>query len=187
MFTAGDNAHIKVFSAPLPSTPKPSSASSKGPFDLVGPVPRELTPAHAASAAQPLSDGRILYTESSLNGPNNLFILSPSSSSLYERNQITHFGQELLKDKVFSPYESFWFEGAEGVKVQGWAVRPFGWKEGQNKKWPGVLMIHGGPQGAWEDQWSTRCVGAYTPLIWTDKLTCNSCHIKVESARCNDS
>ncbi|KAG9094444.1 hypothetical protein FRC07_011302, partial [Ceratobasidium sp. 392] len=40
-----------------------------------------------------------------------------------------------------------------------WIVRPPGAdaesvKEG--KKWPAVLLIHGGPQGAWEDSWSTR-------------------------------
>jgi poly(3-hydroxybutyrate) depolymerase len=40
--------------------------------------------------------------------------------------------------------------------VMGWVNKPPGFKEGQEKKWPLAFLIHGGPQGAWEDSWSTR-------------------------------
>jgi len=53
--------------------------------------------------------------------------------------------------------EDFYFEGAEGKQVHGFVVKPHGWKEGdEKKKWPGLLFIHGGPQGVWDDRWSTR-------------------------------
>ncbi|KAF8755118.1 Alpha beta-hydrolase [Rhizoctonia solani] len=50
--------------------------------------------------------------------------------------------------------EEFWFTGAKDKRVQGWIVRPPGLTKG--KKYPVVLLIHGGPQSAWEDNWSTR-------------------------------
>jgi dipeptidyl aminopeptidase/acylaminoacyl peptidase len=38
--------------------------------------------------------------------------------------------------------------------VQGFVVKPPQWTP--NQKYPVVLLIHGGPQGAWLDSWSTR-------------------------------
>ena len=42
------------------------------------------------------------------------------------------------------------------MQVHGFALKPKGWEEGKKKAYPAVLLIHGGPQGAWEDAWSTR-------------------------------
>jgi dipeptidyl aminopeptidase/acylaminoacyl peptidase len=53
-----------------------------------------------------------------------------------------------------SPLESFWFEGAHGDKVQGFLVKPPNFDP--NKKYPVKFLIHGGPQGAWGDDWSYR-------------------------------
>jgi len=55
-----------------------------------------------------------------------------------------------------SPGEEFWFKGAADKDVQGWTIKPKGWKAGEKKKWPVILFIHGGPQGIWGDDWSTR-------------------------------
>src|SRR5205807_1793572 len=33
------------------------------------------------------------------------------------------------------------------------------------KKWPVVYLVHGGPQGAWEDSWSYR----WNPQVWAAK------------------
>ena len=49
-------------------------------------------------------------------------------------------------------YESFWFTGAHGDKVQGFLVKPPNFDP--NKKYPVKFLIHGGPQGAWGDDWS---------------------------------
>jgi len=54
------------------------------------------------------------------------------------------------------PLDDFYFEGAEGKQVHGYVVKPYGWREGDVKRWPGLLFIHGGPQGVWDDRWSTR-------------------------------
>ncbi|KAG8776315.1 hypothetical protein FRC16_004554, partial [Serendipita sp. 398] len=54
------------------------------------------------------------------------------------------------------PGEEIWFAGAQDIQVHGFVLKPKGWVEGKKKKYPAVFLIHGGPQGAWEDSWSTR-------------------------------
>lgn len=58
--------------------------------------------------------------------------------------QLTRFSEDALKGKNLDAGEDFWFEGAEGQEVQGWIIKPPGFKEGEKKKWPVMLMIHGG-------------------------------------------
>lgn len=58
--------------------------------------------------------------------------------------QITDFSSTALKGKTLNPGEDFWFEGAEGKKIQGFVVKPAGFKQGEKGKWPAVLLIHGG-------------------------------------------
>ncbi len=40
------------------------------------------------------------------------------------------------------------------MKIHGWVMKPPQFEAG--KKFPVLLLIHGGPQGAWLDSWSTR-------------------------------
>lgn len=67
-----------------------------------------------------------------------------------ETEQITKFAEEGLKGKEFGAVDEVWFEGAEGIQVQGWVVKPPGWTSKDKKgTWPVLFAIHGGPQGAW--------------------------------------
>ncbi len=59
-------------------------------------------------------------------------------------DQLTKFTADALSSKHLSPGEDFWFEGADEKKVHGWVVKPSGFKKGEDKKWPVVLLIHGG-------------------------------------------
>lgn len=47
-----------------------------------------------------------------------------------------------------------------GVKMQMWVLKPPGFDD--KKKWPVAYLVHGGPQGAWEDAWSFR----WNPQAW---------------------
>ena len=49
---------------------------------------------------------------------------------------------------------------AGGTPVQMWILQPPGFNP--KKKWPLVFLVHGGPQGAWEDSWSNR----WNPEVW---------------------
>jgi dipeptidyl aminopeptidase/acylaminoacyl peptidase len=47
-----------------------------------------------------------------------------------------------------------------GVKMHMWILKPPGFDAA--KKWPVAFLVHGGPQGAWEDSWSFR----WNPALW---------------------
>jgi dipeptidyl aminopeptidase/acylaminoacyl peptidase len=68
--------------------------------------------------------------------------------------KLTRLNDVVLSQVAMSPLESFWFEGAHGDKVQGFLVKPPNFDP--TKKYPVKLLIHGGPQGAWGDDWSYR-------------------------------
>lgn len=165
-FTAGDQARVKVYYLPVPPTPPQSSTNPD--LNPIYTTPIELTSTGAASNIYPLHPGRLLFSRSSFTSPNDVFLIQhlPRYPSDFTENtskpptgdlkQVTRFAGSTLDGKGLSPGEEFHFEGANGKTIQGWALKPRGWKEGDKKKWPVAFLIHGGPQGAWEDQWSTR-------------------------------
>jgi dipeptidyl aminopeptidase/acylaminoacyl peptidase len=64
-----------------------------------------------------------------------------------------------LNDAVFaqshtSELEPFWFRSSDGLRVQGFLVKPPNFDA--NKKYPVKFLVHGGPQGAWGDSWTYR-------------------------------
>jgi dipeptidyl aminopeptidase/acylaminoacyl peptidase len=67
---------------------------------------------------------------------------------------LTKLNDELLAKHQLTPYEEMFAEGAEGAKVQSFVVKPFGFDA--SKKYPALVLIHGGPQGAWGEGWTYR-------------------------------
>ena len=68
--------------------------------------------------------------------------------------RLTRLNDAVLSQVDMSPLEPFWFTGAHGDKVQGFLVKPPNFDA--SKKYPVKFLIHGGPQGAWGDDWSYR-------------------------------
>lgn len=66
-------------------------------------------------------------------------------------HQLTNINKELLDEVDFRPAEQVWIEGADGIKVHTFIVKPHNFDPG--KKYPLVLNIHGGPQGQWMDSY----------------------------------
>src|SRR5258706_9010236 len=50
--------------------------------------------------------------------------------------------------------EEVTWSGAMGTKIAGWIVKPANFNA--KKKYPLAVLIHGGPQGAWLDNWGYR-------------------------------
>jgi dipeptidyl aminopeptidase/acylaminoacyl peptidase len=67
---------------------------------------------------------------------------------------LTHHNDALLNGLDLAQAEAFRFKGADGDSVSGWLVKPPGFDP--SKKYPVVFLIHGGPQGAWHDDWGAR-------------------------------
>ena len=116
-------------------------------------------------------DGKtLLFSRMSLKAPNEIYAASatgegcPSktgdvdpgkeSCSLNKDRALTHMNDQLLSQIDMSDGEPFWFTGAHNDKVEGTLVKPPNFDA--SKKYPVKFLIHGGPQGAWGDDWSYR-------------------------------
>lgn len=139
------------------------------PYHLTHPghLPTPLLFNGTTQAIVPLDGNRLLLGINTLTHPTETFILHlgahshggdgdklPSSTL----TQLTNWSTPGLKHVSLSPGEKFWFKGAHGHDVMGWLVPPRGYTRASptKKKWPLAFLIHGGPEGAWEDAWSTR-------------------------------
>jgi len=67
---------------------------------------------------------------------------------------LTHLNDDVLAQHQLTPYEEITATGAAGAQVQVFLVKPADFDP--KKKYPALLLIHGGPQGAWAQSWSYR-------------------------------
>jgi dipeptidyl aminopeptidase/acylaminoacyl peptidase len=138
----------------------------RGPGNFKGDVV-DLAPGFNGDFAT-TSDGTILFfTRMALEHPTEIRRISLSKETLLqthddtkpfnERDQsqaVTRLNDAVLSQVSMSPLESFWFTGANRDKVEGFLVKPPNFDA--SKKYPVKFLIHGGPQGAWGDDWSYR-------------------------------
>eukprot|EP00833_Pecoramyces_ruminatium_P015198 jgi/Orpsp1_1/1189230/evm.model.d7180000070433.1 len=68
--------------------------------------------------------------------------------------QISNMNNEFDEEVQVSKPEEFYFEGYNKDLVHGWFLKPVNFDE--NKKYPLAFLIHGGPQGAWDDSFGLR-------------------------------
>jgi len=101
------------------------------------------------------SDRRLYFTRMSIAAPNEIWGrsvgLGVDKASPW---RVTHMNDALLAQIDMQPLESFTFKGANDEEVQGFMVKPPGFDP--NKKYPLKFLIHGGPQGAWGNEWTYR-------------------------------
>ena len=80
--------------------------------------------------------------------------------SLSKDAPLTHINDQLLSQINMPDGEPFWFTGAHNDQVEGTLVKPPNFDA--SKKYPVKFLIHGGPQGAWGDDWSYR----WNPMLF---------------------
>ena len=105
---------------------------------------------------KPVTEGKITVSSFSSSGDGSLFSLCATDAlwpnEVWIRDEegtrrLTSVHANIMATWEVSPPEEFWFTASDGVKVQGWIVKPNGYKEGD--KYPLVLEIHGGPHWAY--------------------------------------
>lgn len=139
-------------------------AGSSLPYHLTHPghLPTPLLFNGTTSAITPLdaSGSRLLLGISTLSHPTENHILAFKAPKGGDGDKIPISKLTRLTswtpDLSLSAGEKFWFKGAHDHDVMGWLIPPHGFKKGSSKKWPLAYLVHGGPEGAWEDSWSTR-------------------------------
>jgi dipeptidyl aminopeptidase/acylaminoacyl peptidase len=96
----------------------------------------------------------VAWVRDATNKPAEVYLGTvANTSSAVGAKQITHENDLLLGQLDANPAEDFWFRSG-GMRVQGFVVKPPNFNP--TRKYPTILLIHGGPQGAWLDQWHSR-------------------------------
>ena len=97
-------------------------------------------------------DGKTLvFTRSSLTAPAEVFAAPSDGTSM---RQLTHANDTILAELEMNPAENFWFTGAEGTRVEAMLIRPPNFDA--KKKYPLLVLLHGGPQTMWSNSWGYR-------------------------------
>lgn len=66
-----------------------------------------------------------------------------------ELTLLSGFNEDIHKNKIYSKPQYIPFTNKDGIEIDGWAILPVGYDE--NKKYPAILNIHGGPKAAFGD------------------------------------
>ncbi len=106
----------------------------------------------STSALAVSNDDKTLYcARSGLTGPTEIYAVNKRTSAV---ERLTHENDALLTSYQIGFTHSVYWTGAEGARIEGFLMTPPGFD--QTKKYPAIVLIHGGPQGAWSDSWSYR-------------------------------
>ena len=97
-------------------------------------------------------DGKsLVLTRSSLTQPAEIYRIALSDRTL---TQLTRANDSLIAELDMNPVESVTTTGGLGAEIQSLLVKPPAFDA--SKKYPAIVLVHGGPQDAWDDAWSYR-------------------------------
>ena len=110
----------------------------------------------------------IIFARNSIRFPAELFVHELSNGERFcgwdcltqfrghgeDSKRLTHMNDAVLSPTITSDLERFYFEGAFGDQVESYLIKPPNFDP--SKKYPVKFLIHGGPEGAWGDDWSYR-------------------------------
>ena len=134
-FVVEDDGHSRILSVP----------SAGGPIATV-------LDGGALAELSVLPDGRtIVASEASLTHPAEIVRFGTDGRGL---TRVTHVNDALLAAFELRAGESVHYPGAAGRSVQAWLVEPPDFDPA--RRYPLLVLVHGGPQGAWTDGWTYR-------------------------------
>ena len=98
------------------------------------------------------NDGKtIIFSRSTSVLPTEIFRASADGSNVV---QLTKTNESFLAPFTMKAAEEVTWEGAGGTKISGYIIKPANFNP--SKKYPMIVLIHGGPQGAWNENWGYR-------------------------------
>ncbi len=119
-------------------------------ISVVG-LPHPITGGVNTAYAGTSDAGDLIYLHGDSTHPAEVWTCKPDGTG---GHALTRHNDNLIAKLDVSKAEGFKFKGADGDDVSGWLVKPPGFDP--SKKYPVLFMIHGGPQGAWHDEWHAR-------------------------------
>ena len=119
---------------------------------FTGGVPQKIVPDVYATNVRITSDGKTLvFASSSMHAPAEIYTSNADGTGL---RRLTSVNTQLMSQANLKPAEEVEWTGALGKKIHGYIIKPNNFDPG--KKYPLVVLIHGGPQSAWNDNWGYR-------------------------------
>jgi dipeptidyl aminopeptidase/acylaminoacyl peptidase len=116
---------------------------------------RKITPVvtNAVNSSPVLSpDGKSLYfARQTVASPIEIFQTGTTGQAL---KQLTFINKNVLDELELNPLEDFWFTSFDGHQVHGLILKPPFFDPAA--KYPYIFLIHGGPQGEWDDSFHYR-------------------------------
>jgi dipeptidyl aminopeptidase/acylaminoacyl peptidase len=91
---------------------------------------------------------RLVYAANDFQRLDDLYAADLDASN---EKKLTNLNARLWSQLRLSAVERMTYKGADGWEIDGFLVRPVGWREGQ--KYPLVLSIHGGPATMYGVDW----------------------------------
>ena len=134
-FTAGDRGKHPIFRIPIG-----------------GGVPQKVVGNVFATSLRLTPDGKaFVFSSSSMASPAEIYTSNADGTGL---TALTSVNADLMRRANLKPAEEVEWTGAMGKKIHGFIVKPTNFDPA--KKYPLVVLIHGGPQSAWYDNWGYR-------------------------------
>ena len=150
-FTAGERGRAPIFTVPVEPDFRLKIATHVK--KVVGDI--------FASNLNLSPDGRtLIFAASSISTPTEIMRVGTDGSGLSAVT--THNQAGLASFRLRSPEDAEW-KGALGTNVHGFLLKPSNFDPA--RKYPLIVLIHGGPQGAWGDSWSYR----WNPQIYANQ------------------
>jgi dipeptidyl aminopeptidase/acylaminoacyl peptidase len=125
--------------------------------------PENITDEGAVAAFHLLPDGKILVSDSKIWTSRDIYTVSADGSETRYLFQANKVDEELAGLGPEDVSEFYYSTNTSEIKQQAWVIYPEGFDETQ--KYPLAYIIHGGPQGAHANSWSTR----WNFKVWADQ------------------
>ena len=114
-----------------------------------GQVRRTTTGSHLGGFSV-ANNGQIAAIHSTQKEPGVLVTFKPDDVTKMTR--LVDVNADVLSGLKLGDAEEMWFSSKDGLKVQGWLIKPANFEPG--RKYPMVLWIHGGPWSMYSVAWN---------------------------------
>ena len=94
----------------------------------------------------------LAFVSDAVNRPAEVFVWAPAVRQ--PPRQLTHLTDAQVARLAMNPAREFGWVGARGDTMYGFILTPPGFDP--TRRYPAIILIHGGPQGAWLDQFHGR-------------------------------